>query len=47
MGHQGFDYSIWEKDLAQKQDKLKHSHRYELNKQKKRQEDDEWEEWDD
>ena len=45
MGHQAFDYSIWERSEAPNYDKLKHSHRFEM-KQKKKRDHDEWDEWD-
>ena len=48
MGHHAFDYSIWEKDEVPKQEKLKHSQRFELKQQQKKKRDyDEWDEWED
>ncbi|ATX80037.1 hypothetical protein Ga0123461_1624 [Mariprofundus aestuarium] len=48
MGHHAFDYSIWEKGETPKQEKLKHSQRFELKQQQKKKRDyDEWDEWED
>ncbi len=48
MGHQALDNSIWENNESPKQDKLKHSRRFELKQQqKKKWADDEWDEWND
>jgi len=49
MGHHAFDYSIWEKEDAPKLDKIKHSQRFELKQQekKRRNYDDDWDEWED